>query len=346
MTRQPVFEHEATPAAVPPPSAGDVPGRRPQRFGLLPYRRWGGPLRPGYHAVWPIARVALVLMFRRKLFWVLYALALFTFLMFFFGQYLLAWALSQVGEQRIPLWQGGPRINPTWLIQQVRDGLGINGSPQMYRTFLGYQGSMVMVVLALAGSLLVGNDFRYGSLPFYLSKPISRWHYLLGKCLAVAVFVNMMTTLPAVVLFVQYGLLQADGVRTAWSYFTEQRWLLLGIVGYGGILTVCFSLLLVATACWLRRTVPMIMVWAALFIFCRLIAAALVNWLHGPATCRLIDLWNNAYLLGSACLGLEMATVRPQPQPSLWQAALTLAGVCLGCLIYLNRQLRAVEVVS
>ena len=51
-----------------------------------------------------------------------------------------------------------------------------------------------MIVLALAGAVLVGNDFRFGSLPFYLSKPLGRWHYVLGKCLAVAVFVNLMTT--------------------------------------------------------------------------------------------------------------------------------------------------------
>ena len=53
-------------------------------------------------------------------------------------------------------------------------------------------------MLALAGSVLVGNDFLHGSLPFYLSKPIGRWHYVLGKCLAIGVFVNLMTTLPAI----------------------------------------------------------------------------------------------------------------------------------------------------
>ena len=58
-----------------------------------------------------------------------------------------------------------------------------------------------MIVLALAGAVLVGNDFRWGGLPFYLSKPLTRWHYLLGKCLAVAVFVNLMTTVPALVLY-------------------------------------------------------------------------------------------------------------------------------------------------
>ncbi len=67
---------------------------------------------------------------------------------------------------------------------------------------------MVMIVLALAGSVLIGNDFRYGSLRVaYLSKPLSRRHYLLGKGLAVAVFINLLTTLPALALFVEYGLI-------------------------------------------------------------------------------------------------------------------------------------------
>ena len=72
-----------------------------------------------------------------------------------------------------------------------------------------------MIVLALAGSVLVGNDFRFGSLPFYLSKPLGRWHYVLGKCLAVAVFVNVMTTILALILLVEYGLLDS------WDYFVE-----------------------------------------------------------------------------------------------------------------------------
>ena len=78
-------------------------------------------------------------------------------------------------------------IQPGDLIELLADRLKLNGSAETYRNFIHYQGYMVMIVLALAGSVLVGNDFRYGSLPFYLSKPLRRWHYLLGKGLAVAV---------------------------------------------------------------------------------------------------------------------------------------------------------------
>jgi hypothetical protein len=292
------------------------------------------------------------MIFRRKMFWVLYALALLIFLMFFFGQYLLVWAQTQMGEQTVPVL--GFRAAPAQLIHVLRDVLNLNGSGETYRNFFWYQGYMVMIVLAFAGSLLVGNDFQFGSLPFYLSKPLAPRHYLLGKCLATAVFVNLLTTLPALMLFAQYGFLES------WGYFVGKGCVLgpegasfrvpinplfFGILGYGLVLTVCLSLLLVATATWLRRTVPMIMVWTTLFFFTRLLAATLVDGLKYDPRWRLIDLWNDLYLLGNYCLGLAHDTINPEPQPAFHEAALVLGAVCLLCLTHLTLRIRAVEIV-
>jgi hypothetical protein len=323
---------------------------------LLHYRPWQGQFHRPVYSIWPIARVALVMIFRRKIFWVLYACALCIFCMFFFGQYLLAWAQTQAGETSITV--GMVRTEPAQLIGLLRDVLKLNGRPEMYRTFIAWQASMVVIVLALAGSVLVGNDFHFGSLPFYLSKPLGRWHYLAGKCLAVTVFINLLTTLPALALFFQFGLLES------WDYFFQNGWafasfqgtdgslewrlpnpLFFGILGYGLILTVCLTLLLTATACWLRRTVPMIMAWTTLFFFLRLMAAALVDGLQYDPRWRLLDLWNNMALLGSACLGLGAGSFRSDRQPVLWEAALILGGTCLLCLSYVNRRIRAVEIV-
>jgi ABC-type transport system involved in multi-copper enzyme maturation permease subunit len=304
---------------------------------LLHYRPWRGELGGPGRGVWAIARVGLRLIFRRKVFWALYALGLFFFLLFFFGQYLMAWAETQA-EPRIEIFRG-VSVPREELIGPLRRGLRLDGSPALFRTFFWWQGYTVMIVLALAGSVLVGNDFRFGSLPFYLSKPLDRWHYLLGKCLAVAVFVNLMTTLPALVLYAQYGLL------TTWSYFSGSVPLLLGILAYGAVLTVCLSILLVATASWLRRTVPMIMAWTTLFVLLRLLSAALVDGLHYSPRWRLLDLWNNLFLVGNVCLGVPLHTVRPAPQPDVVEAALVLTGGCLLCLSYLNLRIRAVEVV-
>jgi hypothetical protein len=276
------------------------------------------------------------MIFRRKIFWMLYALGLLIFFMFFFGQYLLAWAESQTAEQTVRI--GLVRADPNRMIELLREVMHLNGSGYTYRNFFWYQGHMVMIVLALAGSIVVGNDFQFGSLPFYLSKPLGRFHYLAGKCLAVAVFVNLMTTLPALVLFVQYGFLDS------WTYFVDSWRLFAGILGYGLVLTISLSLILVATATWLRRTVPMIMTWTTLFVFFQFLARSLVDGFHYDPRWRLIDLWNNAYLVGSFLLGMAVDTIRA-PEPPVYQAALVLGALSSLCLIYLSLRIRAVEIV-
>jgi hypothetical protein len=274
--------------------------------------------------------------------------------MFFFGQYLLAWAEAQTAEATVTI--GVVRTDPNQFVGLLRRFLRVDGTPAMYRYFFGWQGYMVMIVLAMTGSILVGNDFHFGSLPFYLAKPLGRWHYLLGKCLAVGVFINLMTTLPALILFIQYGFLDS------WEYFLRdwvslgdvplggreieiQYPVFVGIMAYGLVLTVCLSLLLVATASWLRGTVPMIMVWTTLFFGFRQLTSTLVERLQFDARWRLFDLWNDLYMVGSALLGLVPFNFRSERQPAVGESALVLGGVCLVCLIYLNRRIRAVEIV-
>jgi hypothetical protein len=198
-----------------------------------------------------------------------------------------------------------------------------------------------MIVLSLAGAVLVGNDFQHGSLPFYLAKPIARRHYLLGKFLGVGIFVNLMTTIPALILYLQAGLLYD------WqSWYLDHLRELAGILGYGVVLTVTLSLLLVATSIWLRRTVPLVMVWAGVFVLCRMLAAFLVDGQRFDVRWRLLDLWNDLYLVGLWCLGAGHDTVRPPNQPQYWEAALAVAAVCAACLLYLRRRVQAVEIVQ
>ncbi len=317
---------------------------------LLRYRPWEGELRGAWASPWPIARTALRMVFRRKLFWVLYLLALLNFMVFASGFYL----LSQVRDMAAEQVAGAPTSarlmgfsinNVNNLIEFLERRLNLGGNAQTYRNFFWLQGYVVMAVLALAGSILVGNDYQHGSLPFYLSKPLGRRHYLLGKFLAAALFVNMMTTLPALILFLEYGLLND------WSYFGDHERLFWGILGYGGALTVVLTLMVVATANWLRKTMPMIMVWVGLLVFCRMFANLMVNVLNFDHHWRLIDVWNNLYIVGSKCLGTMPTLGRPRPdrpplvQPEPWEAGLVLAAVCLVCLVYLSRRIRAVEIV-
>ncbi len=330
---------------------------------LLHYRTWQGEFRRPLVAVWPIARVALAMLLRRRLFWMLYGFGLLLALMFFFGSYLFAWAEVQLSNAPPPR-PGQFAPDPRQVLRFVRQALRVlNGSRDTFSYFFSYQSAIVVVILSLAGSVLVGNDFTHRSLVFYLAKPIRRWHYLLGKGLAVGLVVTLMTTVPALVLFGQHAvddwdyLIDADYFRhesdAGGSFFDFEQSdpgpaglpLLLGILGYGMLLAVFLSILLVATATWMRRTMPLIMVWVSLFFFLRMLANLLVEGLKYAVHWRLLDLWNNLSLLGQACLGFAHEQITPRPQPPFWEAALVLVGVATVCLIYLNRRTRGVEVV-
>jgi ABC-type transport system involved in multi-copper enzyme maturation permease subunit len=315
---------------------------------LLHYRSWQGTFHSSWWTIWPIARLSLKMVLRRIMFWVLDGFASFLFLMFFFGNFLLAWAQARVEVSAPQIGQIGG--NPERMLAGLRRAISVlNGSQETFQYFFWYQGGIVVVTLALVGSILVGNDFTFKSLVFYLSKPISRWHYILGKCLAVFFVVQLMTTLPALLLYAQRAfddwnyLLDVDYFRNADGKGPAGVVLLLAIIGYGTLLSTFLSILLVATASWMRRTMPLILVWMSLFFFLRLLANILVDGLKLNVNFRLIDLWNNLTLLGQALLGFTNDADRHPPD---WAAALVLLGVTALCLIYLNHRTRGVEIVS
>jgi ABC-type transport system involved in multi-copper enzyme maturation permease subunit len=285
-----------------------------------------------------MARVSLRLLLRRRLLWGLFALGLLVFFFFFYAQYLVVWITNQLSTETVRF--AGIPVTVRNLTKFL-DRLALNGTVHTFGNFVWFQGYVLVIVLALAGSVLVGNDFFHGSLPFYLSKPIGRWHYVLGKCLAIGALVNLLVTLPAAVLWLEAGLLYD------WkTYYLDNLDLLLGVVGYGLVLTVTLSLLVVATAVWVRRTVPMVMVWMGLFVFLRMLAGLLVDGLKFDERWRLLDLWNSLYLCGLSCLGADPETIRPSPQPEFWEAWCAVGAVCAACLLYLRRRVQAVEIVS
>lgn len=306
---------------------------------LLRYRPWRGTFRGPLWASLAMARMSVRLMLRRPLFWGLFALGLLVFLFFFYAQYLAVWIPNQLASSETIRFGAVPiKVND---LTRLLDRLSLNGTEHTFGNFFWFQGYVLIIVLALAGSVLVGNDFFHGSLPFYLSKPISRAHYVFGKCLAIGFFVNLLTTMPAILLWIQAGLLYD------WqTYYFEHLDLLAGIFGYGFVLTVTMSLLVVASAVWLRRTVPMVMVWMGVFVLLRLLARWMVDGLKFEPEWRLLDLWNDLYLCGLWCLQADPETIRPQPQPAYWQAWATVASVCGVCMLYLRNRIQAIEIVQ
>src|SRR5438128_1543572 len=127
---------------------GFAPSQKPMSIQLLHYRAWQGSFRGPLWAVWPIARVALGTLLRRRLFWVLYAAGLLLFLMFFFGTYLLDWAETMLPATPIKI--GKLSTDSERIVPILRQGLRVlNGSQETFLYFFIYQGSMLMIALTL-----------------------------------------------------------------------------------------------------------------------------------------------------------------------------------------------------
>lgn len=284
-----------------------------------------------------------MLLSRRKLFWVLFACSMMIFLFYFFGQYLWVFLENRVSETLVRT--GGVLgrvVKPELIIRALRDSMHLDGTAETFGDFIWMEGYIAVIVLAFAGSVLIGNDFQHNSLPFYLAKPISPRHYIMGKALSIAIVINMMTTIPAVCLWIEYGFIDT------WSYYIDDFGLLLGILAYGSAITVTMSLVLLTTASWLRKTVPLVMVWTALFVMARLVQRWLVDGIGLSPRWRLIDLWNDLYLFGMWCFQKDHRWLRPtnQEQPEYWEATAVLVLVSLFCVLYLRRRVRAVEVIA
>jgi len=97
--------------------------------------------------------------------------------------------------------------------------------------------------------------------------------------------------------------------------------------------------LLIAVTSWVQKTVPLVMVWSAIFVMAPAVAQGLYLWTQVPAL-KLIDLWNNAYVVGNRLLGLSLPD-----QPTPLAALIVLGLVVMGCVAVLRRRVRAVDVV-
>jgi ABC-2 type transport system permease protein len=289
------------------------------------YHGWQGELQsPGWGCL-ALVRVGLVQVFRRKLYWLVLALCFLQFAFFFMSIY----AITQT---KLP-----PRAQ-----QQVLEHFGFSAQAEGrgesgYTKFIEQQSLMVMLLLAFSGSLLVGSDFRDKSLPFYLSRRIDRRHYIVGKLLAVSTIVAMLTTLPALLLFVEYGLFTGSA-----DYWLEHWRVPFSVLVYGTVLCVVLSIMLVTLSACLQRLAPIAITWCSLFLLVGRLST-LLRRETGQQAWRLLDPWHNIHEVGK--LGFGALATPSERQLALWSLAI-LVGVCSLCLVALVRRVRAIEIVQ
>jgi ABC-2 type transport system permease protein len=283
------------------------------------YRTWDGRRRSPWWSCLAIVRVGLNLIFRRWVFWILIGLGLLNFLFHFAFIYLKATLVIQNEN-----------------VAKFLDNYKVTGTGQAYADFMFAQASICALLLAFAGSTLIGSDYRQGGMIFYLSRRIGRWQYIVGKLLTIAAVVTIVTTLPALILYIEYGTLS-----NSMQYFLDNPRVLAGILGYGAVLAVVQSLMIFAIAAWVPRTVPLVMTWLGLFVLLKGLADAM-RAIDGNRYWLLLGFWDDMHRVGRWCFG----SLDEKRIPSAGYCLAVLSVLCVVSLILIVRRVRAVEVVS
>lgn len=212
-------------------------------------------------------------------------------------------------------------------------GIPIPIDARFFGTLLLVQSYFGFLLSIFVGPSLVSPDLVNGALPLYLSRSLSRWQYVAGKVLVLALLLSAITWAPLLLVF----LLEASLSDAGW---------LLGNAGLAGsillasLLFVAFlSLVSMAISAWVRNRAVARGVLIGLAVVPAGFGRAL-NEILNVEWGRLVDL---ASCWGRVLEGLFGISVRSDlPLGGAWASLLFASAVSL---LLLRRKLRAFEVV-
>ena len=199
--------------------------------------------------------------------------------------------------------------------------------------YLISQGSMAFLLTAFVGPGLISTDLRNNALPLYFCRPFSRAEYVLGKVSVLAILLSLVTWVPGLLLFAFEGYLEGG------AWFGQNLFLASGIFLGSWIWIVTLCLLALALSAWVKWKVVAGALLFGVFFVAAGFGAAINESLHTSSG----NLVNLGELVRTIWAGLFRIPVSSGLAPeSAW---MVLAGICVLCLVLLDRKVRAFEVV-
>ncbi|MEM1182799.1 MAG: hypothetical protein AAGM22_30925 [Acidobacteriota bacterium] len=205
-----------------------------------------------------------------------------------------------------------------------------------FERFLRFQGMWVFALTIFIGPGLVSKDLANNGLSLYLSRPFSRWEYVLGKLSVIAILLSPMTWMSGWFLMLLHsgyeeGNWIADNLGVFFGFFVG-AWLWIIALGF----------LALAASAWVK--------WRAVAGFAMLAAvlggsffgSVLINNLFSTDYGHLLNLIVLIGRLWEGLLGLGGGSTS-LPLSSAWVTYVAFLGLCG---LMLHRKIRAYEVVG
>jgi ABC-2 type transport system permease protein len=241
-------------------------------------------------------------------------------------------------------------------VQHNASALGLVGAQNANRlisinvvfflTLLGWQSMLALFLAAFVGPGQISPDLANNALSLYLSRPFSRFEYVLGKMTVLVVLLSLMTWVPGLLLFALQGYLEG------WQWMADHWRFAYGLFVGAWIWILILSLLALALSAWVKWKPAA----GALMFGVFFVAGGFGATINGVQRTNWGNLLNISYLVGSVWKQLfegadpttNGAVFFRAPQgevlPLAWSWA-ALVALCGVCLYLLARKIRATEVV-
>lgn len=128
----------------------------------------------------------------------------------------------------------------------VSRSFSLHVEARFFAIFLEVQSSLAFLLTCWAGPTLIAGDLSNGALPLFLSRPIRRAEYVIGKFTVLGVLLSCITWIPALGLF----FLQAGLGPKAW--LGTHAWMIGQILRLSFVWIVLLSLIALATSAWVK----------------------------------------------------------------------------------------------
>lgn len=196
----------------------------------LTYRNYDGPLNTRAIRWWIVALAGIRQGLKKKGFWIVFAISTIPYLYILVQFYLTSSASALTG---------GRNVNPMNMPLK-----GQEYSSQFFTAF-NVQIFFLFIMTLLVGTSSIASDNQTNALLVYLSKPITKADYLLGKWLGVAIMLFGAAVLPALVVYL-YCLMSYINS----GFLKSEPWLIFRILGACGEAALIFSALIVGFSAW------------------------------------------------------------------------------------------------
>ena len=204
-------------------------------------------------------------------------------------------------------------------------------------TYLAVQSWLGFFLTAWCAPGLIAQDLANNALPLYLSRPLSRPEYLLGKITVLATLLSCITWIPALILFLLQAEMEGhswgwDNISIAGAIFVS-AWLFIALI----------ALVSTALSIWMKWRIAATAAMLAVFFVAPGFGLAIDQVLRVQWG-RLLNLPFDVMLIWFHMFHAE-DRFRASGLIPVWEAWATIFMVCWLAILLLNKRLRAKEVI-